>query len=328
MPACLVLGATGFIGGHIARAVLERGWRTRGLRRDPRATGSLGEAPLEWVSGDLTDPDSLLAAMQGIEIVFHAAAYYPKRGQPLKDVPSQVAYPNQEIEMVLEAARQAKVRRFVFTSTLTTIGNPSPGNDRLADERDFYVPGTLPKNSYYETKFAMEARVLEAARKGFPAVVVNPTAVFGPGDVHGTMGNLLLAVARGWGIAWLPVTTNLVDVRDVALAHLAAAEKGAIGERYILGGHNMSLREALGTVARAAGVHPPRFEIPLRVVDWLIALGEIFPPLSTGSHLSAIRYWQGYNTEKAQRVLGLSARSFEQTIRDTLHSNANHGEDR
>jgi len=317
MPTCLVLGATGFIGGHIARTALENGWRTRGLRRDPRAIGHLQETSIEWCTGNLADLASLTAAMQGMEVVFHAAAYYPKAGRP-SDVPAQVAYAIQEMDTVMNAARQAGVRRFVFTSTLTTIGNPPPGEGRLADEHDFYVPGTLPKSGYYEAKFAMEARLLEAARNDFPAVILNPTAVFGPGDVHRTMGRLLLAVARGWGIAWLPLMVNVIDVREVACAHLAAVIKGKIGERYILGGHNLSVKEALGTVARLAGAKQPRFEFPLFILDWIVALGDFLPFMSTGNHLRAIRHWQGYNTEKARRVLGLTPRPFDETVRDAL----------
>lgn len=317
MPSCLVLGATGFIGGHIAKAALESGWPTRGLRRDLQAVGHLQGASIEWLTGNLADPDSLITAMQGIDVVFHAAAYYPRGGQP-RDVPAQVAHAVQQIDTVLGAARQAGVRRVVFTSTLTTIGPPPRDDDRLADERDFYVPGTIPKSGYYEAKFAMEARLLEAARKGFHAVVVNPTAVFGPGDVHLTLGGLLLAVARGWGIAWLPVTVNVVDVRDVAFAHIAAAEKGKTGERYILGGHNMSMRQAMETVVRVANVRPPRFEVPLKVIAWIVALGDAIPFISTGNHLRTIRHWQGYNITKAQRELGLDSRPFDNTVRDTL----------
>jgi dihydroflavonol-4-reductase len=317
MPACLVLGETGFIGGHIARAALERGWRTRGLRRRPQAVGHVQDAPIEWANGDLTDPASISAAMHGVDVIFHAAAYYPKRSRP-EEVPAQITYARQEIDTVLDAARKAGARRFIFTSTLTTIGRPPDGNNRLADERDFYIPGTLAKSGYYEAKFAMEARVLQAARSGFPAVILNPTAVFGPGDVHGTMGRLLLAVARGWGIAWLPVEVNVVDVRDVAAGHLAAAEKGNIGDRYILGGDNTNLRDVLNIVARVARVHPPRFEIPLHVIDWIVALGDALPSLTTGNHLRAARYWQGYNSEKARRMLGFSSRPFEQTAGEAL----------
>jgi dihydroflavonol-4-reductase len=119
--SCLVLGATGFIGGNIARAALENGYRVRGFRRNPNSTGHLGTAPIQWVQGDLTDFDSLLAAMQGVDVVFHSAGFYPTRSKP-REVPAQVTYASEEIKRVLQAARQANVGRFIYTSSLTTIG--------------------------------------------------------------------------------------------------------------------------------------------------------------------------------------------------------------
>jgi dihydroflavonol-4-reductase len=133
------------------------------------------------------------------------------------------------------------------------------------------------------------------------------------------MGQLLIAVARGFMIAWLPGEINVVDGRDVGKAHIAAVDQGRSGERYIIGGHNYSIRQALTEAARVAGVRPPRFEIPLWVLDGLVALGDIFPfiPLPS-NHLRAVKLWQGYNTRKAQRELGLSPRSFDETVRDAL----------
>lgn len=314
----LILGATGFIGGHIALAALDAGWALRGLRRNPNSTGHVGDAPVEWVNGNLDDPASLREAMQGIEIVFHAAAYYPKGGDPRK-VPEQVACAKGEIQNVLAAAKEAGVRRFMYTSTLSTIGHPPPEENRLADERDVYHPGALPESGYYEAKIAMEDAVLEAAENGLDAVVLNPTAVFGPGDVHLTMGQLLILAARGLAIAWLPGEINVVDVRDVAQAHIAAAERGRMGERYILGGHNFTVREALTAAALAAGSKPPRFEIPSGWIRFFVWIGDIIPSLPLpGNHLRALPLWQGYNTDKAQAELGLSPRPFSGTVKDSL----------
>jgi len=318
MTQTLVLGATGFIGGHIAQAALETGWEVRGLRRDETRAGHLEGLPVKWVPGDLGDFESLRAAMEGIAVVFHGAAFYPKDGNPRK-VQEQIAYGQQEIKNVIGAARQAEVKKFIFTSTLTTIGQPPPPADRLADERDFYVPGTLEKSGYYEAKIAMEKIVIEACAAGFPGVILNPTAVFGPGDVHLTMGSLLIAVARGWMIGWLPGEINVVDVRDVAQAHIAAVENGRVGERYIIGGHNYTVHSALEIAAQVSGVKPPRFEIPLGILKGLTFLGDIFPflPLPT-NHLRAVHLWQGYNTEKAENELALTPRPFEETVRDSL----------
>ncbi len=314
----LVLGATGFIGGHIARAALDAGWAVRGLRRSPNSTGHLGDAPVEWVNGDLHDPASLKEAMRGIDIVFHAAAYYPEGGNPRK-VPKQVAFAEREIQHVLTAAKEASIRRFIYTSTLSTIGQPPPNENGLADERDVYQPGALPESGYYEAKIVMENAVLEAVRHGLDAVVLNPTAVFGPDDIHLTMGRLLIMVARGQARAWLPGEINVVDVRDIAQAHIIATEKGRRGERYILGGHNYTVKEALTEAARAAGVKPPRFEIPLGLIKASIFLSDIIPAFPLPSnHLRALPLWQGYHIDKAQKELGLSPRPFRETVQDAL----------
>lgn len=314
----LVLGATGFIGGHIALAALERGWQVRGFRRDPLATGNLANTSVEWVNGNLDEPDSLRQAMQGVDIVFHAAGFYPSR-KDHRSLSTQVAYALAQTNHVLTATREANIERFIYTSSLSTITRSRSANNNLATERDSYQPGTMPKSTYYEAKYAMEQAVLQASLEGLPAVVLNPTAVFGPGDVHLTLGRLLVAIGRGWAIAWLPVTINVVDVRDVAQAHIQAAMHGKVGQRYIIGGHNLFLKEALDLVANIANVHPPRFEIPLWLIDTIIWLDDVIPMLNlSGNHLRAIRFWHGYDISKAQSELALSPRPFEETIRDAL----------
>jgi dihydroflavonol-4-reductase len=264
------------------------------------------------------DLEILKAAMKGIDVVFHAAAFYPKEGNPHK-VPEQVAYAVNEIQNVIEAVQESGVRHLVYTSSLTTIGHPPPGENRLADERDVYIAGTLAKSGYYEAKIAMEKKVLQACEDGLPGVVLNPTAVFGPGDINLTMGGLLIAVARGLMVGWLPGKINVVDVRDVAKAHITAVEGGQMGERYIIGGHNYQIREALNETARVAGVRPPRFEIPLWVLRGLVILSDLIPSLPLPSnHLRAVHLWQEYNTQKAQQELGLTPRPFEETVRDSM----------
>ena len=314
----LVLGATGFIGGHIARAALQAGWQVRGLRRSANRSGHLGDLPVAWVPGDLNDEASLRLAMDGVDVVFHAAAFYPTDGNPRK-VGQQVEFAKREIRNVIAAVEAAKVKRFVFTSTLTTIGHPPPDEDRLADERDVYIPGTLPKSAYYEAKIAMEKIVLDAVDQKIPAVVLNPTAVFGPGDVNVGVGGILLAVARGQMPVWLPGKINVVDARDVANAHIIAAKKGEIGERYIVGGHNYAVKDALSIAANVAGVRKPSFEIPLWAIHGIVRLGELLPFLPVpANHLRTVAYWQGYNCDKAKNMLELTPRPFRETVWDAL----------
>ncbi len=317
----LVLGATGFIGGQIARAALERGWRVRALRRRADAVGAIGDVAdrIEWIQGKLPfaeegEGQSLREAMRGCDVVFHAAAAYPHTAH---DVAGWVRRSVMQMRAVLAAAGDAGVGRLVYTSTLTTIGPPGqPG--RLADERDFYTPGTSG-SAYYETKFAMEMEAFRAAAEGLPIVILNPAAVFGPGDVKPTTGELLLRVAKGQFPFYFQATMNVVDGRDVAAAHIAAAERGprCVGQRHILGGHNLTLKDGLTIAARAAGVAPPRWEIPRKVVDALIGASD-WLRLPLPDNIKTLRLWQPLNSDKAQRELGLSPRPFEETARDTV----------
>ena len=340
----LVLGATGFIGGHIARAALARGWRVRALRRRPDAVGAIGDVAgqIEWIQGELpfghserseeslsrkTETPSLRSgqalrfaaqgdvvceAMRGCDVVFHAAAAYPLAA---RDIAGWIRKSVNQMRSVLASARDAGIGRFVYTSTLTTVGRPGNAG-RLADERDFYVPGTSG-SAYYEAKFAMEMEAFRAAAEGLPVVILNPTAVFGPGDIKPTTSEVLLRVAKGQIPIYFDATTNAVDGRDVAEVHMAAAERGRVGQRYIVGGHNLTLKDELTFAARAADVTPPRWKISRNLVDALLRAGDRLG-LPLPENIKTLRFWQPLNTEKAQRELGLSPRPFEETARDTM----------
>jgi len=315
----LVTGSTGFIGGHIAKAAYEAGWQARGLRRNPNSTGHLGELDIDWITGNLDDIESLKRAMSGVEVVFHAAAYYPTREKRLS-LGDHIEYARQQIDRVIQAASQAGIARLIYTSSLSTIGFPPPGSNRLADENDYFRPGDLKGSAYYESKYFMESALLDAASAGFPAVILNPTAVFGPGDVHLTLGRLLLAAANGRMIAWLPGVVNVVDVRDVAKAHIQAVEHGVVGERYIIGGHNLSLKEAMFLVSRIIGCKPPGFGVPIGLVNLFIYLDRLIPGVNlTGNHLAALVRWRGFDSSKAAQSLGLTSRPFSESIKDALH---------
>lgn len=314
-----VTGATGFIGGHIAQAAIKQGWYVRGLRRTPGRTGHLSaDAPIEWIEGDLNDAARLQQALDGVEVLFHAAAYYPKR-ERLHTRAEHLAAAQAEMEGVLAAAQAAGVRRVVYTSALFCIANPPPGDTRLADERDVYQLGSFPESAYFEVKILMEQLALAANAPGFEVVVTNPTAVFGPGDLNHTLGMLLILVAKGFGFLWLPAETNVVDVRDVAAAHIQAALKGRPGERYILGGHNTTMRAAITAAANESGRKAPWLPLPLWMVKPVVWLGDRIPAIPLpANHLRSIHRWQGYNTAKAERELGLTARPFADTVRDAL----------
>jgi len=317
---CCILGATGFIGGQITRAAVARGWRVRGLRRRPDAVGAIGNLEIEWVSGDLADLASLVTAMRGCPLVFHAAGYYPHRA---RDVWETVRHGITGMRNVLAAAVAAGVKRLVYTSALTTVG-PSADPSRLANERDLYTPGSVPL-PYFEVKWAMEMEAMRATAQGLPVVVVLPAAVFGPGDVKPTTGKMLLMAARGRIPGFIEGTINVVDGRDVAAGHISAAERGRPGRRYILGGHNLTFREMQTIIAEAAGRKPPRSKLPL----WLtraVAEGGSLLEVPGIHHLRAIRHWQPLDTTHAREELGLPEPiPFEQTCRDALDWFREHG---
>ncbi len=325
MPTALVLGSTGCIGNNVVRACLKAGWHVRAFHRANSRTWMLDDLDVEHVSGDLNDPTSLTAAMRGCDVVFHAAAYYPLHSL---DMTGSLREAVQGMRHVLHAAAEASVGRLVYTSTLTTIGPPSePG--RLADERDFYLPGST-NSAYFECKWAMEAEAWRAAAESLPVVIVNPTAVFGPWDVKPTTGEILLNVAKGRFPIWLDLEVNIVDARDVGHGQVLAAEGGRVGQRYILGGENLAVRQALTIAAQEAGVKPPRWHAPLSLVGAMVKMGEalgrlpLVKPLPL-EHFKTLRQWQALNTDKARRELGFEPRPFAETVRDTLAWFREHG---
>jgi len=321
----LVLGATGFIGGHIAKKAQVVGWKVHGFRRDSESVGHLQNLDIKWFDGSLEDYPSLLKAMTGMDYVFHAAASYPGICDPAL-VQERVQAATEQMKKVIRATREARVKRLIYTSSLTTIGSPPITENRLADERDLYIPGTMPDNAYHEMKIAMENLALEASGVGYDIVILNPTLVLGPGDVHISTGEILLMFARGKAKAIPPGVLNVIDVRDAAEAHINAARSGIRGQRYILGGSNYSIEEASAIFANIAGVKPPLFTLPNWLIDAYIKAGDKFSFIPFAhDHLRAYTHWQGYNVEKAERELNLKSRFLEETVRDSLKWFRNQG---
>jgi dihydroflavonol-4-reductase len=318
MTTALVLGSTGCIGNNVVRACVKAGWTVRAFHRSTSQTWMLDGLDVEQVTGDLDDPASLLSAMRGCDVVFHAAAYYPRHSL---DMSGSLQDAVRGMRNVLHSATQAEVSTLVYTSSLTTIGPPAEPT-RLADEQDFYMPGSTG-SAYFECKWAMEAEAWRAIAAGLPVVIVNPTAVFGPWDSKPTTGEILLNVAKGRLPVWLDLEVNVVDARDVGQGHLLAAMRGQPGQRYILGGENLTLREALTLTAQETGTKPPRWRASLGTISAVVKMGEALghlpfvQPLPL-EHFRTLREWRALNTAKARRELGFEPRPFVDTVRDTL----------
>jgi dihydroflavonol-4-reductase len=309
MKTCLVLGATGFIGGHIAREAAARGWQVRALRRNPQAVGAIGDVQVEWVTGDLNDRASLRAAMRDCEVVFHSAGAYP---HGTRQIDRAVQSALDQMRHVIESARDTKPDRLIYTSSFTTIGLLGEGQ-RLADERDHYRPGRAG-DAYYEAKWAMEVAALNS---GLPIVSLNPAAVFGPGDVHLAVSEIVIMAAKGRVPFYFDATFGAIDVRDVAAAHLNAVERGRVGERYILSNHNLTLKDGLTLIAQASGRQPPALHIGPRLLKTIITVGKYLPGGLLG-HLRTMQFWQPLNNGKAVAELGLPSRPLADTLRDAL----------
>ncbi len=253
----LVTGASGFIGGHVARLLVERGCRVRALVRPSSDLRGVADLSLEMTRGDLRDAGSLGRAVAGCGTIFHVAADY----RLWAPNPSELYESNVEgTRNLLEAARRAGAARVVYTSTVGCIG--LPGNGTPGDE-DSAVSLDQMKGDYKRSKYLAEQVALEYSQRGLPVVIVNPTAPVGERDVKPTpTGRIIVDFLSGRMPAYVDTGLNLVDVRDVARGHLLAAERGRPGERYILGARNMTLREILEELGRLAGRRAPRARIP------------------------------------------------------------------
>jgi dihydroflavonol-4-reductase len=253
----LVTGATGFVGAHVVRALLARGRSVRCLVRRESRLSNLDGLPVEIVRGDLRDRLSLDAAVRGTETVYHCAADYRLYARR----PGEIYAANVEgTENILAAAGAAGVRRIVHTSSVATLlprgdGAPSDEND-AASERDVI-------GHYKRSKVLAERVAREHAERGLPVVIVNPSTPVGELDVKPTpTGRIVVDFLRRRMPAYVDTGLNVVDVRDVAAGHLLAAEKGRIGERYILGHRNLTLKELLDILSRISGIPSPTLRLP------------------------------------------------------------------
>ena len=312
MKPTLVTGATGFVGWHVARKLLDRGDPVRVLARDPARVREL--EGVETVRGDLRDPASLERAVEGCEVAFHVAADYRLWTRD----PQEMFRSNVEgTRNLLAAAKRAGVERVVYTSTVGCIGMPQGG---LGDESTPVSSGEMT-GPYKRSKFEAERVALEFSKE-FPVVIVNPTAPIGDHDFKPTpTGKIVVDFVRGAIPGFVDTGLNVVDVRDVAAGHLLACERGRPGERYILGSENFTLEQILGKLAGITGKPAPKMRVPYALAyavgmastAWAGITGkEPLAPLD-GVRMARKKMWVRH--DKASRELGFAPGPAETALR-------------
>ncbi len=308
-------GASGFLGSHIARLLVDQGRSVRALVRPSSDRAGIAGLAVEPVLGDLRDPASLRTAIDGCHELFHVAADY----RLWAPNPAEIYASNVEgTRNILQAAREAGVERVVYTSTVGCIG--APGSAGSGNE-DTPVSLSEMEGAYKRSKFLAEQLALECADEGLPVVIVNPTAPVGEGDRKPTpTGQVIVDFLTGAMPAYLDTGLNMVDVRDVARGHLAAMERGVSGERYILGGCNMTLREIFEALSTISGRPAPKIRIPYAAAYAYGAVSTAAarltgrPPRAPLDAVRIARKKMFVDSAKAEREIGFSAGPVEEAL--------------
>jgi len=312
----LVTGGTGFVGSHVARMLAERGDSVRVLHRRSSRTQALAGVPYEPAYGDVTDRDAVQHACEGVDVLYHVAAvadYWRA------DVKHMFEVNVEGTRHVLEAARQAGLRRVVFTSSAAALGFL---DDRPSDET---VPFNLPRDKFpygYSKKLAEEV-VSGYVAQGLEVVTVNPVVIMGPGDLNVISGTFMVQMKR-YGL-FTPSTrggVSVIDVRDVARYHLRAAEVGVSGERYVLMTANYSYAEWFGMIAQVIGGRPPLFTVPDALLPPAAALIDALRSAGIRTPIDANQVRLGakfvyFDGSRAWNAFGRPQIDMLQSLRDT-----------
>jgi dihydroflavonol-4-reductase len=311
----LVTGATGFIGGNLVRELLEQGFDVRVLVRDTSSRTNIDGLDVEVAIGDLTDRRSLDKALDGCHVLFHAAAAYTFWASD----PSAVYRTNVEgTRNILLAAQTAGIEKIVYTSTESTIGIVGHGlgtEEHVADIKSL-------AGAYKKSKLLAERLALEMCDRGMPITIVNPTMPLGAWDVKPTpTGQVIVDFLNGRMPAYVNTGLNVIDVRDLVKGHVAALERGRVGERYTLGNLNLTLRDLLGILETVTGIKASNVRIPI----WL-ALGAAYvdefvrgtllnkPPRIPIPAVKTARKFRHFDCSKALRELSLPQTPIEEAI--------------
>jgi len=322
---CFVTGCSGFIGANLVHELVAQGHTVKALLRpgaDRRGTANI---PFEAIAGDLADPEGLERAMRGCDWCFHVAASYHLW---LPDYRPMYAANVDGTRHVLTAAARAGVSRIVYTSTVGCIGLPNPGHSPVTptNEETPVAEGQM-SNHYKRSKWQAELVARDLASQGLPIVIVNPSAPVGPRDVKPTpTGKVIVDFLNRAMPAYLETGLNWVHVRDVAIGHILAAEKGRIGERYILGNRagNWTMKEAFRVLEQVTGIRGPAMRIPYFVawtaaqIDERISSFTGRPPKAPIAGVRMARYKMFFDPTKAVRELGLPQTDPKQALADAV----------
>ncbi len=322
-----VTGATGFVGSHVAHALAEQGADLRLLVRAGSRTDNIADLKAETALGDLREPDSLKKAMSGCEFVFHVAADYRLW---VRD-PDQMYRSNVEgTRAIIRAAQECGVRRVIYTSSVATMGFSQDG--RLADENSPVTQADMVGH-YKRSKFMAEQIALEAGSEGKNVVVVNPTTPIGERDIKPTpTGGIIVDFLKRKFPAYVDTGLNLADAKEVARGHLLAMEKAVPGERYILGGENLTLKQILDKLAALTGLPSPTMKVPHIVALGFAALDQFFvgtilrkEPRATVDAVKMGRKKMFASSVKAERDLGYKIVPVEHALRRSVEWFQAHG---
>ena len=322
----LVTGATGFVGGAVARALVHRGIEVRVMARAGADLQNLQGLTVERVEGDLRDQDSLRHALTGCRQLYHIAAHYALWA---KDPSIFYDVNVTGTKTLLEAARDVGTERIVYCSTIGAIGIPPEGG--LGTEETPVVFEQMAGH-YKRSKYLAEQEVLKLAKAGLPVVIVNPSAPVGIGDVKPTpTGQVIVDFMKGRMPAYIETGMNIVDVDDVATGHLLAMEKGRIGERYILGSANLMLREVFEILSRLTGINAPSIKLP-RLAILPLAYLNLWMANITGHSpriplegVKMAKYKMHYDCSKAIRELGFPQTPPEVALEKAVRWFRDHG---
>jgi dihydroflavonol-4-reductase len=322
----LVTGATGFLGGWVVRRLLDEGCDVRIIKRPKSSLEEIEGLSLDIVPGDITDAASLIEACRGTDTVFHLAgliAYTPSQRAAMERVNVEGT------ANVIRACEINNVRRLVHLSSVVAIGASFDGKVPLNEESPYNIAHL--NLGYFETKHKAELLVKQAATAGkIDAVMINPSTIYGPADAKKGSRSSQLKVAQGKFPFYPPGGVSVVSVEDVVDCVVAAWRKGRTGERYIISGENLLIKDAFGIIAREAGVKPPSIGLPRTAIFALGKVGDLLEmigkkgPLNTENAWTAVLYhW--FDSSKAQKEFGLKLKSAEYAISQSIRWSKDNG---